>query len=260
MSLTEIDGLSDTGDVRPHNEDAFLIDRTLGLAAVADGMGGHMAGEVASAGALAALHAYLTQREGEARAVRRGDGGADPDATAVNLRWRHTAALLHAVERANTVLYAENRERGHADGAGMGCTLTGIQTLPDMGAFVAFHVGDSRLYRYREGTLSQLTRDQTAYQQALESGAPGVLPPQNLLLQAVGPAAVVTPDITLHEVLADDVLLLCSDGLHGWVPHGDLEHVLEQSTVPLAALCGQLITLAKRHSSRDNITALLLRF
>jgi len=259
--LTEIHGLSDTGDVRAHNEDDFLIDRALGLAAVADGMGGHMAGEVASAGALAALHAYLAALPGNDKGVADDDdAAADPDATAINQRWRHTAALLHAVERANAVLYAENGERGHADGSGMGCTLTGIQTLPGMEAFVAFHVGDSRLYRYRDGVLTQLTRDQTAYQLALESGAPGALPPQNLLLQAVGPAAVVTPDITLHDAQEDDVLLLCSDGLHGWVPHDELEQLLGQSSTPLASLCEELIALAKRHSSRDNITALLLRF
>lgn len=257
--MTDIHGLSDTGDVRAHNEDDFLIDRALGLAAVADGMGGHMAGEVASAGALAALHAYLAAAPGLPPAAP-DDDAADPDATAVNQRWRHTAALLHAVERANAVLYAENRERGHADGSGMGCTLTGIQTLPGMDAFVAFHVGDSRLYRHRDGVLTQLTRDQTAYQLALESDAPGALPPHNLLLQAVGPAAVVTPDIALHAAQKDDVLLLCSDGLHGWVPHAELEQLVGQSSVPLASLCGELIALAKRHRSRDNITAVLLRF
>lgn len=256
--MTEIHGLSDTGDVRAHNEDDFLIDHALGLAAVADGMGGHMAGEVASAGALAALHAYLAAPPGPVNAT--GDDAADPDATAINQRWRHTAALLRAVERANAALYAENRERGHADGSGMGCTLTGIQTLPGMDAFVSFHVGDSRLYRHRDGVLTQLTRDQTAYQLALESDAPGALPPHNLLLQAVGPAAVVTPDIALHAVQKDDVLLLCSDGLHGWVPHAELEQWLGRASMPLASLCGELIALAKRHRSRDNITALLLRF
>jgi protein phosphatase len=141
----------------------------------------------------------------------------------------------------------------------MGCTLTGVQLLPDMDALVCFHVGDSRLYRYRDRALAQLTRDQTAYQQALESGAPGALPPQNLLLQAVGPAASVTPDIALHEVRKDDLLLLCSDGLHGWVPHAELEQSLARTGAPLAELCEKLIALAKQHSSRDNITALLMR-
>ncbi|HWW69523.1 MAG TPA: hypothetical protein VN089_06270, partial [Duganella sp.] len=80
----------------------------------------------------------------------------------------------------------------------------------------------------------------------------------NLLLQAVGPAAVVTPDIALHAVQKGDVLLLCSDGLHGWVPHAELEQWVGRS-MPLASLCAELIGLAKRHRSRDNITALLLR-
>ena len=253
LRLTELHGLSDTGDVRRHNEDGFLIDHALGLAAVADGMGGHLAGEVASAGALAALHASLCNT-----ALALPASADDPDATAVNQRWRHAAALLQAVQRANDELYAENRARGHADGAGMGCTLTGFLELPDMDAVLLFHVGDSRLYRYRDGELAQLTRDQTAYQLALESGAPGALPPHNLLLQAVGPAASVTPDITLHDLQASDLLLLCSDGLHGWTPHAELAHVLGQSA-PLAVLCAELVELAKRHSSRDNITALIAR-
>lgn len=255
LRLTEIYGLSDTGDVRRHNEDDFLIDQTLGLAAVADGMGGHLAGEVASAGALAALHASLGLYSSELALPASAD---DPDATAVNLRWRHAAALLQAVQRANDGLYAENRARGHDDGAGMGCTLTGFLELPGMDAILLFHVGDSRLYRYRDGELMQLTRDQTAYQLALESGAPGALPPHNLLLQAVGPAASVSPDISLHDLRAGDLLLLCSDGLHGWAPHAELAQVLGQPAA-LAMLCAELVALAKLHSSRDNITALLAR-
>lgn len=253
LRLTEIYGLSDTGDVRRHNEDDFLIDQPLGLAAVADGMGGHLAGEVASAGALAALHASLCDSE-----LALPASADDPDATAINLRWRHAAALLQAVQRANDGLYAENRARGHDDGAGMGCTLTGFLELPGMDAILLFHVGDSRLYRYRDGELMQLTRDQTAYQLALESGAPGALPPHNLLLQAVGPAASVSPDISLHELHAGDLLLLCSDGLHGWAPHAELAQVLGQPAA-LAVLCAELVALAKGHSSRDNITALLAR-
>ncbi|NYE60075.1 protein phosphatase [Duganella sp. 1224] len=260
LRLTEIHGLSDTGDVRRHNEDDFLIDPALGLAAVADGMGGHQAGEVASAGALSALHASLREaRLCDAHPARAtGVDADDPDATAVNPRWRHTTALLQAIQHANAKLYAENRARGHADGAGMGCTLTGFLELPGMDALLLFHVGDSRLYRYRDGELAQLTRDQTAYQLALESGAPGGLPPHNLLLQAVGPAASLTPDISLHALQTGDLLLLCSDGLHGWAPHAELAQVLALP-LPLTSLCGELIALAKHHSSRDNITTLLAR-
>lgn len=256
LRLTEFHGLSDTGDVRRHNEDAFLIDHALSLAVVADGMGGHQSGAAASAGALAALHACLsTQPAADAPA----QDAPDPDATAINPRWRCAAALRQAVEHANHTLFAQNQARGQADGSGMGCTLTGLQALPDMDAFMVFHVGDSRLYRCRDGVLQQLTRDQTAYQLALESGAPGALPPQNLLLQAVGPAPEVAPDIAPHDLRAGDLLLLCSDGLHSWVPHAEMEAWLAQPDAPLSMLCDGLIALAKQHSSRDNITAVLAR-
>lgn len=258
LGLTAIHGVSDTGNVRRHNEDCFLIDPALGLAAVADGMGGHLSGEVASAEALATLHAYLAARREELDAPSR-ESASDPDATSLNPSWRSMAALLRAVEGANAAVYGMNRERGHTDGSGMGSTLTGMRAVPGMDAMVVFHVGDSRLYRHRDGVLLQLTRDQTAHQLALEAGTPGPLPPQNLLLQAVGPASEVVPDIALHDLLADDLLLLCSDGLHGWVPHAEMEQLLGKTGACLETLCAQLVALAKHHSSRDNITALLAR-
>nr|WP_315213109.1 protein phosphatase 2C domain-containing protein [uncultured Duganella sp.] len=256
--LAEFYGLSDIGDVRRHNEDSFLIDAALGLAAVADGMGGHLSGEIASAGALDSLRACLSDAPAPRGATEDGSG-PDPDATTVNQRWRHTALVMQAVDRANATLYAANQARGHADGAGMGSTLTGFLLVPETRSLIAFHVGDSRLYRCRDHTLELLTRDQTAYQLALESGAPGALPPPNLLLQAVGPAPAVTPDVALFDCRAGDLLLLCSDGLHGWVPHAELAQTLAQPDVPLEQACVSLIALAKRHGSRDNITALLAR-
>ncbi len=254
LHLAHVHGVSDTGPIRRHNEDRFLIDTALGLAAVADGMGGHQAGEQASAGTLAALREALVAGSGI------DAPSPDPDATEVDLRWRHTTDLQRAIARANAALYRENRARGHADGHGMGTTLTGWQWLPELAAIVAFHVGDSRLYRYRDGVLHQLTRDHTAYQLALEAGTPGALPPQNLLLQAVGPAATVVPDIAVHAVRAGDLLLLCSDGLHGWVPHAELQQALADAGDESDAACAHLIALAKQHSSRDNITAVLARF
>ncbi len=249
-------GMSEAGEVRTRNEDRFVVDDALGLVAVADGMGGHMSGEVASSGALAALAASLA--DGHARLQKMGEEG-DPDATDLDLRWNGTVRLRRAVDRANALLYEQNRARGQADGDGMGSTLTGLQFLPALGAVLSFHVGDSRLYRYRDGALVQLTRDQTAYQLALESGAPGELPPRNLLLQAIGPAPVVAPDFDYHEVRAGDLLLLCSDGLHGWVPHAEIAALLRREDDPGAA-CAGLLDLSRRHASRDNVTVLLARF
>lgn len=253
--LAGLHGISDTGTVRRRNEDRFLTDAALGLAAVADGMGGHRAGALASASALAVLQDVLAAAPRDAGAFE-----ADPDATAVDPRWRQAGLLRRAIACANEALYRENRAHGHAEGQGMGTTLTGWQHLPGHAALVVFHVGDSRLYRWRAGMLEQLTRDQTAYQLALESGAEGALPPQNMLLQAVGPAPGVAPDIAVHEVRAGDLLLLCSDGLHGWVPHADLQRQLDEAPAALDALCAALVALAKRHGSRDNITAVAARF
>lgn len=257
----QVSGRSDTGAVRRHNEDRFLVDAALGLAAVADGMGGHRLGAVASADALAVLRAALEEPAG-ADKDRDGamDTDPDPDSTAVDRRWRQAGAVRRAVGAANTALYRSNCARGHADGQGMGTTLTGWQWLPELAAIVMFHVGDSRLYRCRDGVLVQLTRDQTAYQLALERGGDGALPPQNVLLQAVGPTAAIAPDIALHGVRAGDLLLLCSDGLHGWVPHEALQARLARAPAALDVLCDDLVALAARYGSRDNVTAVAARW
>jgi serine/threonine protein phosphatase PrpC len=238
-------GATDIGPVRNSNEDNFLLDEALGLSMVADGMGGHAAGDVASSTALTELRDYLALH------------APAPDAA-----WSHPAAavrLLHnAVEHANTRLYALNCARKQPEG-GMGTTLTGIWRPAGAGPLlIAFHVGDSRLYRLRAGVLEQLTRDQTIHQQALEAGAIDRLPARNLLLQAVGPSASVTADVRAHTVMAGDLLLLCSDGLHGSVADGEIARVLAGAQAhQLERRCAQLIELAKHNGGRDNMTALL---
>jgi protein phosphatase len=155
-------------------------------------------------------------------------------------------------------VYGANLQSGHFDGSGMGTTLTGFwQSLPG-GPLLVFHVGDSRLYRYRDGELAVLTRDQTMYQQALEAGLADDLPPRNLLLQAIGPTAAVLPDVKVCELRSGDLYLLCSDGLYGNTPHAAIEQAMAGAHAQsLDACCAELIDLAKRHGSRDNITAVL---
>jgi protein phosphatase len=252
-------GATDVGRVRSSNEDNFLLDEALGLAMLADGMGGHAAGEVASAGALTEMRAYLALHAPHLPPLDMDATVAvDPDAT-----WSDPAAaavrLLHAaVSHANASLYEQNCARKRGDGGGMGATLTGFWRASGAAPLVAFHVGDSRLYRLREGVLEQLTRDQTLYQQALEAGMLDALPPRNLLLQAVGPSASVTPEVRSHLVMAGDLLMLCSDGLHGSVPHGDIESLLAQAdAATLDETCARLIQMAKVCGGRDNITVVV---
>lgn len=234
-------GLTDIGTVRTSNQDNFLVDAGLGLVAVADGMGGHADGERASAEALAVL----------ADALRAAVAPATPA--------RQVGVLRDAVGYANQHLYQANLADGRGDGSGMGTTLTGLWQATPGGPLCIFHVGDTRLYRYRAGQLVQLTHDQTLHQQALDAGYEHNLPPRNLLLQALGPAAEVTPELLVESAMPNDLYLLCSDGLHGACGDEPIAAVLgEVARAGLAACCAQLIDMAKHAGSRDNITALLL--
>jgi protein phosphatase len=248
-------GLTDVGLVRQSNEDNFLIDPALRLVAVADGMGGHDGGEIAACLALETLRAALAAADPKKACP--GDA-ADPDATWQDEHMPAVVAVHEAVDAANARVYGANMQAGRGDGNGMGTTLTGFwQSLPD-GPLVIFHVGDSRLYRYRDGELAVLTRDQTLYQQALEAGVFGDFPPRNLLLQAVGPTAAIAPDVKACTPHAGDLYLLCSDGLYGNTPHAAIERVLAGAHAQsLEQCCADLVALAKTHGSRDNITAVL---
>ena len=183
----------------------------------------------------------------------------DPDATWSDDTMPAIMTLFDAVEFANSLLYAQNLANSNGEGHGMGTTLTGLWQFQKNGPLLAFHVGDSRLYRYRAGELSQLTRDQTLYQQALEEGLLDNLPPRNMLLQAMGPYESVKPEVKPHQVQAGDLFMLCTDGLHGSVPHGMMAELMgKTSAINLEQTCTELISLAKDHGSRDNITVMIL--
>ncbi len=234
-------GLTDVGTVRPSNQDNLLLLPEMNLIAVADGMGGHVGGDIASTEALLLVWKHLRSRH-------------TPGSDTESLRQLHEAVLT-----ANSTLFRNNVAAGLGDGYGMGTTLTGMwQPHPDGPAFV-FHVGDSRIYRYRDGQLVQLTHDQTLYQQALEAGMKGILPPRNLLLQAIGPGEEVRPDVFSQTLAPGDLYLLCSDGLYGASTHEALAALLATAgSHNLPETCAALVERAKQDGSRDNITAILL--
>lgn len=261
-------GATDIGTVRSSNQDNFLIEPGLGLLAVADGMGGHEGGELASADALAALAHYLRAAapRGEDATVPNFTAGArdaapsDADATWTGATMRALCTLQAGVEYANAQVYQANLARRRGDGGGMGTTLTGIWQGVPGGALFAFHVGDSRLYRFRDGQLVQLTRDQTMYQQALDAGFERDLPPRNLLLQAIGPGPEVQPEFHTLAPVPGDLYMLCSDGLHGACSDARIAGVLARATpATLRERCVELIELAKADGSRDNITVVMVR-
>jgi serine/threonine protein phosphatase PrpC len=258
-------GMTDIGIVRPSNEDNFLIDCQLGLVAVADGMGGHDAGEVASAGALLSLSHYIRSStepdDGIPEFIASGfDPAEAPPGEYSSAESLETMTTLHdAVEFANHRMYRLNRENNHAEGAGMGTTLTGFWQPEQNGPLFVFHVGDSRLYRLRDGLLTQLTRDQTMYQHAIELGMRHNLPGRNLLMQALGPSSSIRPELHTRSTAPGDIYMLCSDGLHGATAHDDMADILLRSGPSgLGEACAELIELAKQAGSRDNITVVLL--
>lgn len=255
-------GMTDKGTVRRANEDNFLIDPALGLIAIADGMGGHEAGDVASADALLAMAQFL--RGGNAVVGAAADQQAqpaqnDPTFSAGNDTLSAMVRLFDAVEFANKRMYQTNVDLRRGAG-GMGTTLTGMWQPAPGAPVLIFHIGDTRLYRFRRGELTLLTRDQTMYQHAVDQGFIGVMPPRNLLLQALGPACEVSPELMTQDVEAGDLFMLCSDGLHSASSDQRISAILARASADnLGPTCDCLIELAKRDGSRDNITVVLFQ-
>ncbi|WP_222853082.1 PP2C family protein-serine/threonine phosphatase [Massilia genomosp. 1] len=259
-------GMTDTGTVRPSNEDNFLIEAGLGLVAVADGMGGHDSGEVASAEALGSLARFLRASTAPDSGVAPTDFRASPfapEAADPQAHWSEATlasmVTLHdAVEFTNQRMYQTNLANRRGDGGGMGTTLTGVWQAEPGAPLLVFHVGDSRLYRYRAGQLTQLTRDQTMYQEAVEAGATENLPPRNLLLQAIGPSGDVRPELHIQAVQPGDLYLLCSDGMYGATSDERIAALLaDAGPAQLGDCCKELIATALRDGSRDNVTVVL---
>lgn len=234
--------LTDRGRRRRRNEDALLVEPERALFAVADGMGGHAAGDVASRLAVAAL----------ASAVSNSPNGLAADARAAQLR----AAVLAAHEAILAEAEAVTSQRG------MGTTLTVCSPLPHEAAAVIAHIGDSRAYRLRSGRLEQLTRDHTWIQNQLDEGM--LTPAQarghpwsSVLLRVLGGPGDAEPDLYTVDTRPGDLLLLCTDGLSSVVDGVDLGVLLTQP-LPIDALAAQLVEAALVRGAPDNVSVILL--
>lgn len=264
-------GLTDVGRRRSENQDRFGIRDDLGLILVADGMGGHGGGAMASAMAVEEIFRFVESnvpRQESTEAADRGEerSGA-PMAEGVGLGPRRgwppavttvPAVVQAAVERASQAINEVNRARQLADGIGMGTTLVGIWILEHANRCAVFCVGDSRLYRLRQGALAQLTRDHTAYQTWIDDGRPGSAPRKNVITRALGPKPHAQADIGIEELMKDDVFLLCSDGLTGMVDDELIKETLRAHADPESA-CRRLVALANEKGGADNVTAVVAR-
>lgn len=217
------------------------------LFAVADGMGGALAGEVASGLAVSVLGSEMAQRSQQARAA-----GDDLEA------WL-TRTLVAAVESANNAIRQEGDSNPQR--RGMGTTLTCAWVVGETA--VVGQVGDSRAYLFRGGHLKQITKDQSLVGKLIEDGIiteeeADKIAGKNIILQALGSEEPLEVVADRHRLQSGDALLLCTDGLSGVVSHKDLEEELRRGgSAP--DVCLRLITLAEKRGGPDNITVLLVR-
>jgi protein phosphatase len=248
----DVASLSHPGMVRTHNEDSIFVDGEAGLAILADGMGGYSAGEVASGIAVNVISTGMLPELQSGRELSKVD---------IASGLTHAALLLQQqIALANKGIYEAAQARPEC--AGMGTTLVAavfFQNRVSIG-----HIGDSRLYRLRADKFEQLTHDHSLLQEQIDSG---MLTPEqakyslnkNLVTRALGIEAVVPADIAEYRVEADDIFVLCSDGLTDMVEADTVRDIVVAKRADLAEAAAELIDIANQNGGRDNISVVLIR-
>ncbi|MDE2489819.1 MAG: Stp1/IreP family PP2C-type Ser/Thr phosphatase [Elusimicrobia bacterium] len=247
----EVAGETDPGCVRRNNEDNFAVDPDLGLLVVADGMGGHNSGEVAAELATKTILDFARRMLGGRKSLL--PEGGDPSLTP---RGRQ---LEYFVKTANTMIYEKGR--AFPKDAGMGTTVVAV--LLDAKSLTVAHVGDSRLYLWRGGELSQLTEDHSLVGEQVRRGqltadeaARSNL--QNILTRALGAEGEVQVDVADHPLLPGDVVLLATDGLSKMVSDADVARAIGEQGEP-DRIVPALIAKARAAGGVDNVTVVAAR-
>lgn len=231
----ETGGTTNTGCIRDHNEDSFVVRPEQGVWVVADGMGGHDAGDYASqtiTGEMASIGFAISATDLQARFMER-------------------------LGRAHSQI------RAHADSLGggtVGATLVGLLIFE--AEYAVIWSGDSRIYRMRDGVLAQLTKDHTEVQELLEAGMitpeeAETWPRKNVITRAIGVSEEPHCDMATGNVRAGDVFLLCSDGLTEHNNDADLQSLLHGATSPQEA-CDLMIAQTLERGAKDNTTAVVI--
>lgn len=246
----EFCGQSDTGKVRSHNEDSIEIDPASGLAVLADGMGGYNAGEVASKLAVRSVGFLVRQR-----LARLVEPAPEPDATTPAPAG---VLLKESVQLANQRILKTASTR--PEYRGMGTTVVAALFLGNR-VHVA-HVGDSRLYRFREDQLGRLTVDHSLQEELVARGMFSAeevkrLGKSNVVTRALGVDAAVDVSLGEHDVRSGDLFLLCSDGLHDTLSEEDILANLRRFMPDLPRLTRALIQAANARGGKDNISVIV---
>ena len=242
---------TDTGRARSNNEDSVAVDEATALVVLADGMGGYNAGEVASGMATTVIVTEMRQILTNAKPYQVDEKNNQEIAARL---------VREQVLKANTSIYQAAQSQSQY--AGMGTTL--VVALWHDNQITVAHVGDSRLYRLRNDTLEQITRDHSLLQEQIDSGMitkeqARHAPNKNLVTRAVGIDPEVDAEVHSYAVQPGDIYLLCSDGLPDMVVDEDIENTLAslKSNLPLAA--EQLVQQANDNGGRDNVSVILVR-
>lgn len=250
-NMLEVAYLTHVGQKRNHNEDALASETAMGLAILADGMGGYQAGEVASALAVQTIMDQLKQSM-PALAPGQIDMASGMQA--------ESQLLNDAVASANQCVY--HMSQTHSECAGMGTTL--VLGLFTNDRLLAGHIGDSRMYRLRGEDFSQITEDHSLVQEEIKYGL--ITPEEartslhkNLVTRALGIDPTVELELHEHEVQAGDLYLLCSDGLTDMVDDDEIHSILDSLGVNLQLAANQLVHAANDNGGNDNISVILVK-
>jgi PPM family protein phosphatase len=243
-------GLTHVGRQRQHNEDNFLVEDVARLFLVADGMGGHAAGEIASRIAVDSISEFILHTK--------EDDGTWPHAYDEHYK-RSTNRLMAAVRMANTRVLEAMRKDARL--RGMGTTVVACMADNEIMSFA--HVGDSRAYLIRDKHLSRVTNDHSWVFEQVQAGMLTEAeaekhPLRNVITRALGGALQVNPDASEIEIRTGDVYLLCSDGLTGMVPEDEILRLVTENE-NLEDACQHLIEEANERGGLDNVTAVLVK-
>jgi len=240
----------DVGQRRKLNEDAFLVDDALALYVVADGMGGHAAGEVASSEAVDAVHSMVIRERAKLERLSQGDISEEV------VRQAHRV-LEAAVQNATYQVFGIAQHEPEQQG--MGTTVSALALAGPYG--ITAQVGDSRIYLVRQGQARPLTEDHTLVAWQLKQGIitpeEALLSPhKNVITRAVGSREYVQVDTRFVDVQPNDAFMLCSDGLHGYVPDHEIPGIVALG--PRLSV-ERFIQLANDRGGRDNITCVVVQ-
>lgn len=236
------DGLTDIG-LRQNNEDVWFVLPTENLFVIADGMGGHQAGEVASQETVNTLCSLFQASIAE----NSHDSLEEAETILVNL-----------LQQVNDKIYKMGRANGKLKG--MGTTVCCVWIVP--GGVVYAHVGDSRIYRFRHNKIEQLTQDHSLLQELIEMGQINEDQAErfvykNIITKAIGTEPIVQPTVHTDYLIHNDLFLMCTDGLSDMISAEEIESIMIEEEKE--NIVKRLVRLAKNRGGHDNITALLIQ-